>query len=116
MRCGFQGLVLLVHETLKASDNAKFRLDLHAGHLLVFRGKRGEADWPGSVPVLKRLERGRFIWPMPIEGAVPISPAQLRYMLEGIDWLLRKLTRPRSRGEVWPPRLCWWLLTCSSSR
>jgi transposase len=34
----------------------------------------------------KRLERGRFIWPSPADGVVAITPAQLAYMLEGIDW------------------------------
>ena len=32
------------------------------------------------------LERGRFIWPSPADGVVAISPAQLGYLLEGIDW------------------------------
>ena len=31
----------------------------------------------------KRLERGRLIWPQASDGA---TPAQLSYMLEGIDW------------------------------
>jgi transposase len=31
----------------------------------------------------KRLER---IWPSPADGVVVITPAQLAYMLEGIDW------------------------------
>ena len=30
----------------------------------------------------KRLERGRFIWPSPTDGAVAITPAQLAYMLD----------------------------------
>ena len=34
----------------------------------------------------KRLERGRFIWPSPSDGVVPMTAAQLGYMLEGIDW------------------------------
>ena len=34
----------------------------------------------------KRLERGRFIWPQASDGAMVITPAQLSYMLEGIDW------------------------------
>jgi transposase len=34
----------------------------------------------------KRLERGRFIWPSPVDGALSISASQLGYMLEGIDW------------------------------
>ena len=34
----------------------------------------------------KRLERGRFLWPSTADGVVTISPAQLGYLLEGIDW------------------------------
>ena len=34
----------------------------------------------------KRLERGRFVWPQASDGAMVITPAQLSYMLEGIDW------------------------------
>jgi transposase len=34
----------------------------------------------------KRLERGSFIWPAAVNGVVPISSAQLSYMLSGIDW------------------------------
>ena len=28
----------------------------------------------------------RFIWPSPADGVVAVSPAQLGYLLEGIDW------------------------------
>ena len=71
-----------MQETLKA--------DPHGGHLFVFRGKRGDLvkiiwhDGQGACLFSKKLERGRFIWPTPTEGAVTISPAQLGYMLEGI--------------------------------
>jgi transposase len=40
-------------------------------------------DGQGACLFSKRLERGRFIWPTPADGAVSISPAQLGYMLEG---------------------------------
>ena len=43
----------------------------------------------------KRLERGRFLWPSPADGAVTISPAQLGYLLSGIDW--------RNPQETWRP-------------
>ncbi len=47
----------------------------------------------------KRLERGRFIWPSPADGVVAITPAQLAYMLEGIDWRNPRLTwRPAAAG------------------
>ena len=83
MRKGFDGLALLVQETLKR--------DPHGGHLFVFRGRRGGLikvlwhDGQGLCLFAKRLERGRFIWPSPGEGLVTISSAQLGYLLEGID-------------------------------
>ncbi|UVK48308.1 transposase (plasmid) [Mesorhizobium sp. AR07] len=43
----------------------------------------------------KRLERGRFIWPTVEGGAVTVSPAQLSYLLSGIDW--------RNPQETWRP-------------
>ena len=84
MRKGFDGLALRVQETLKR--------DPHCGHLFVFRGKRGDLvkllwhDGQGLCLFAKRLERGRFIWPTTIGDAVTITPAQLGYLLEGIDW------------------------------
>src|SRR5205823_14171292 len=65
--------------------------------------KRG----PYCMPIhmfAKRLERGRFVWPStaPREGAdmtVTITPAQLGYLLEGIDWRLPQHTwRPQAAG------------------
>ena len=35
---------------------------------------------------LKRLERGRFVWPQADSGSVCLSAAQLSMLLEGIDW------------------------------
>ena len=35
------------------------------------------------------MERGRFLWPSPADGAVTITPAQLGYLLEGIELTLR---------------------------
>jgi transposase len=43
----------------------------------------------------KRLERGRFLWPSVADGVVTISPAQLGYLLSGIDW--------RNPQESWRP-------------
>ena len=97
MRRGFDGLALQVQETL--------RLDPHSGHLFVFRGRRGDLvkvlwhDGQGMCLFAKRLERGRFIWPSPGDGLVTISPAQLGYLLEGIDWRLPQHTwRPQAAG------------------
>ena len=84
MRRGMNGLTLQVQEAMGR--------DPYAGDLFVFRGRRGNLikvlwhDGLGTSLYAKRLERGRFIWPSPADGMVPISSAQLGYLLEGIDW------------------------------
>ncbi|WP_421950145.1 IS66 family insertion sequence element accessory protein TnpB [Pelagibacterium sp.] len=97
MRKGFNSLALVVQEVLKR--------DPHGGHLFVFRGRKGNLvriiwhDGQGACVFTKRLERGRFLWPSPADGVVTISPAQLGYLLEGIDWRMpQKTWRPLSAG------------------
>jgi len=97
MRRGMNGLALQVQQALGR--------DPHAGDLYVFRGKRGSLikivwhDGLGMSLYAKRLERGRFIWPAPTDGAVAISSAQLAYMLDGIDWRNPQHTwRPKAAG------------------
>jgi transposase len=55
--------------------------DVQCGHLIKILWH----DGIGMSLYAKRLERGRFIWPSPADGTVAITPAQLAYMLEGID-------------------------------
>tara|TARA_R110002126_G_C10482325_1_gene502065 strand:- start:5212 stop:5523 length:312 start_codon:yes stop_codon:yes gene_type:complete len=74
----------MVQETLKR--------DPMCGHLFVFRGRGGGLikviwhDGQGACLFTKKLERGRFIWPSTADGSVVITPTQLGYLLEGIDW------------------------------
>jgi transposase len=97
MRRGMNSLALLVQEA--------FKRDPHGGDLYVFRGRNGKLikilwhDGLGMSLYAKRLERGRFIWSSSSDGAVVITPAQLGYMLEGIDWRHPLRTwRPSSAG------------------
>lgn len=47
----------------------------------------------------KRLDRGKFIWPSVVDGAVAITAAQMGYMLEAIDWRNPQHTfRPQAAG------------------
>ena len=93
MRKGFPSLSLQVQEVL--------RRDPLSGHLFCFRGRSGDLlkviwhDGQGACLFTKRLERGRFLWPSPADGAVTISSAQLGYLLSGIDW--------RNPQETWRP-------------
>jgi len=97
MRKGFPSLSLHVQEVL--------RRDPLSGHLFVFRGRIGDLlkviwhDGQGACLVTNRLERGRFRWPSPADGAVTITSVQLGYLLEGIDWRNpKKSWRPSSVG------------------
>jgi transposase len=73
--------------------------------VFVFRGRRGDLvkiiwhDGFGLSLYAKRLDRGRFVWPSASAGVISITPAQMAYMLEGIDWRNPQLTwRPVSAG------------------
>lgn len=95
MRKGFAGLSALVQDVLKQ--------DPYAGHLFVFRGRRGDLikiiwwDGQGACLFSKRLEAGRFVWPSPVQGKVHITSAQLAMLLEGIDW--------RAPLRTWQPMM-----------
>jgi transposase len=95
MRKGMDGLAALVQTTLAA--------DPFCGHLFVFRGRRGDLVkvlwWSGDGMCLfvKRLERGRFVWPQAESGSVCLSGAQLSMLLEGIDW--------RRPAKTWRPEV-----------
>nr|GAJ37610.1 hypothetical 12.8 kDa protein y4hO [Bradyrhizobium sp. DOA9] len=56
-------------------------------------------DGRGMSLYAKRLERVRFLWPSSADGVVTITPAQLGYLLEGIDWRMPQQTwRPQAAG------------------
>ena len=84
MRRGMDSLAALVQTAL--AEN------VFAGHLFIFRGRRGDLVkllwWSGDGMNLyaKRLERGRFVWPQATSGVVHLTAAQLSMLLEGIDW------------------------------
>jgi transposase len=99
MRRGFAALAAQAEATLQQ--------DPFAGHLFVFRGRRGDLvkviwwDGQGACLFMKRLERGRFVWPAAKEGKVSLTPAQLAMLLEGIDWRTPQRTwQPAAAGEL----------------
>jgi transposase len=95
LRRGFGGLSALVQTTLEQ--------DPYAGHVFVFRGRRGDLikllwwDGDGLCLFAKRLERGRFVWPKTDSGTVALTRAQLSMLLEGIDW--------RQPTRTWKPEM-----------
>ncbi|MGA2553114.1 MAG: IS66 family insertion sequence element accessory protein TnpB, partial [Burkholderiaceae bacterium] len=62
-----------------------------SGQLFVFRGKRGHLvkvlwwDGDGMCLFVKRLERGRFVWPQASQGSVALSRAQLSIVRRQLD-------------------------------
>ena len=84
MRKGFNGLAVLAQQVLRKNP--------HSGALFAFRGKRGDLvkllwyDGQGMCLFSKRMDRGRFVWPVTRTGKVHLSSAQLSMLLEGIDW------------------------------
>ena len=95
MRKGMDGLAALAQTALVRNP--------FSGHIFVFRGRRGDLvkllwfDGDGLCLYVKRLERGRFVWPQADSGSVALSAAQLSMLLEGIDW--------RRPVRTWSPEL-----------
>jgi len=90
MRKGFGSLALLV-----------LKRDPLGGQVFCFRERRGDLikviwhDVQAASLYVRRLERGRFLWPSRADGIVTITPAQMGYLLSGIDW--------RNPQETWRP-------------
>src|SRR6185436_1363342 len=79
--------------------------DPFAGDVFVFRGRGGsliKALWHDGIGLslyAKRLDRGRFVWPVTVGGVVGLTAAQMSYLLEAIDWRNPQHTwRPQSAG------------------
>jgi transposase len=92
LRRGFDGLSAQVQNVLHEQP--------FSGHVFAFRGRRGDIvkllwwDGDGLCLFVKRLERGRFIWPKAESGTVRLSRAQLSI---GAEW--RERGRPKSRSD-----------------
>ncbi|MGB5587419.1 MAG: IS66 family insertion sequence element accessory protein TnpB [Gammaproteobacteria bacterium] len=86
MRKGLDGLAMLVQSVLKQ--------DPFSGHLFAFRGRKANLVkvlyWDGTGLCLfsKRLEEGRFEWPVSSQAGdtVKLTSVQLSMLIEGIDW------------------------------
>jgi len=95
LRRGFTGLSAIAQTVLQQ--------DPFAGHVFVFRGRRGDLvkllwwDGDGLCLFAKRLERGRFVWPQAESGTVSLTRAQLSMLLEWIDW--------RQSARMWKPEM-----------
>ena len=94
------------HDGLAGIVRAQWGLDLYAGHLFVFLGRKLDRckillwDRGGFVLYYKRLERGRFRTPaVRADGrTVQVDATTLAMMLDGID--VARVARPRR----WEPQ------------
>jgi transposase len=93
MRSGMDRLATLVQQSLGT--------DPFDGAVYLFRGRKGRLvkalwhDGLGLCLFVKRLEHGRFPWPMAPAGSVTLSPAQASLLLEGLEWrTVRREWRP----------------------
>jgi transposase len=92
MRRGFDGLAALTSQVIRENPLS--------GHLFVFRNRRGDRlkilywDRDGLAIWAKRLERGVFRFPAPVDDRIEVTPAEMAAILEGID-LSRASRQPR---------------------
>jgi transposase len=83
MRKSFNGLTLLVVETL--------RMDPNSGHLFLFRNKRCNRlkilyQERGCFTLwYRRVEKGKFYFPDDSDGSVEITTEQLDWLLNSFD-------------------------------
>jgi transposase len=98
MRRGFDGLAALTTQVIGQ--------DPLSGHLFVFRNRRGDRlkilywDRDGLAIWAKRLERGIFRFPAPVDNRLEVTPAEMAAILEGID-----LSRARRQRRFVLPSL-----------
>lgn len=85
MRNGIDGLSALVKKQIDLDV-------IESKAVFVFRGRRADRvkllwwDGQGLCLFQKRLEAGKFMWPVTTNGTARLSQAQLSMLLEGIDW------------------------------
>jgi transposase len=97
MRKSIDGLAELVVEILDQSP--------YAGHLFVFRGRRGDRvkilvwDQSGFWLFYKRLEKSRFRFPQAATPAHEMDSTELTLLLDGLDPALAQRA-PRLRPRV----------------
>ena len=100
MRKGFHSLAAQVQTVLQH--------DPYCGAIFLFRGRRGDLikclfwDRQGMCMYMKKLDRGKFVWPQAKDGVVSLTMAQFSMLLEAIDWRNTAWTaRPESYDRTW---------------
>ncbi len=89
------------HDGLAAVVQNVLGLDPYSGVAYVFRSRRADRikvlwfDGTGLVLAYKRLEQGRFAWPVVRNGVIRLTRAQFEALFEGLDW--RRVWSPKVR-------------------
>jgi transposase len=79
--------------------------DAFDGGAYVFRNRSGTrvkvvcVDGQGVWLCVRRLHRGRFVWPRGSEGSCALSPEQFAWLAAGVDWQ-RLSQRPQLLARV----------------
>lgn len=84
MRKGFPGLGIA--DAGEAQDRSALRSSVRLSRAPRWACQGDLARRTGRVSVLQAAGARTLYWPTPADGAVTISPAQLGYLLKGIDW------------------------------
>jgi len=83
LRLGIDGLAQIVQQ--------KFELNPFQSMMFLFCGRRKDRikalywEGDGFVLLYKRLEKGRFQWPLSGEEAGRLTPQQYRWLMEGLS-------------------------------
>lgn len=97
IRQGIDGLSLRIQETLGKApcDGSAYAFRNRAGNrikLLVW-------DGTGVWLCVRRLHKGRFIWPQSHDTVFPMDPADWQWLTAGVDWH-RLNARPQAAWRV----------------
>jgi transposase len=97
LRCGIDRLLVMVQEVLGR--------DAFDGGAYVFRNRSGTrvkvvcVDGQGVWLCVRRLHRGRFVWPRANEGSCTVTAEQFAWLVAGVDWQ-RLSQRPQLLARV----------------
>jgi transposase len=83
---------MIISSGCPGSDEGR-HYETHCGSLI-------KAIWHDGIGLslyAKRLDRGRFIWPQTVDGAVPMTAAPMGHLLEASEW--------RSPQQTWRPQV-----------
>jgi transposase len=112
-----------IHTLRAALREVLLALSFFRSFVFCFRGRRGDLlkviwhDGQAASLYVRRLEKGRFLWPSPADGVVAITPAQMGYLLSG-NRIITVPIIPHQRKVPSEHRLHWqgWLGGLTATR